>query len=88
MVAVGEAVALWDGVAPGSETWNREERECTLPPLPDVALLRNVVRPTLTPVLPDPSLATGTGVVVCPGGGYFMLAIAHEGLDVARWLAD
>ena len=30
----------------------------------------------------------GAGIVVCPGGGYFMLAVDHEGLDVASWLAD
>ena len=51
-------------------------------------MLRNVVRPTLTPILPDRSIATGTGVLVCPGGGYFSLAIDHEGLDVGRWLTE
>jgi len=29
---------------------------------------------------------TGAAVVVCPGGGYSMLAIDHEGHDVAKWL--
>lgn len=42
--------------------------------------------PTLTPFLPDPATATGAAFVVCPGGGYGMLA-AHEGPDYARWLA-
>ena len=39
-------------------------------------------------MLPDPAAATGAAVVVCPGGGYAMLAIAHEGFDVAHWLAE
>jgi acetyl esterase/lipase len=30
--------------------------------------------------------ATGTAVIICPGGGYWGLAIAHEGEDVAKWL--
>lgn len=30
--------------------------------------------------------ATGTAVVVCPGGGYGALAVDHEGTQVARWL--
>jgi len=68
MVTVGEAVPLWDGVAPGSETWMREERALALPPPADMTMLRNVFRPTLTPVLPDAPMAAGTGVVVCPGG--------------------
>jgi acetyl esterase/lipase len=43
-------------------------------------------RPTLTIHLPDAKHATGTGVIVCPGGGYFVHAVDHEGHQVARWL--
>lgn len=32
--------------------------------------------------------ATGAGVVVCPGGGYTMLATGHEGRAVAEWLNE
>jgi acetyl esterase/lipase len=45
-------------------------------------------RPTITAVLPDSAKATGTAVLVIPGGGFFALAIDEQGLDVARWLAD
>ncbi len=41
--------------------------------------------PTLTPFLPDPKIATGAGMVVCPGGGYAGLS-PHEGAPYARWL--
>lgn len=51
-------------------------------------LVRNVTTPTLTVYLPDPALATGTAAVVCPGGAYHILAIDHEGYDVARWLVS
>jgi acetyl esterase/lipase len=37
--------------------------------------------------LPDPTLATGTAVIVCPGGAWHFLATEHEGVDVAAWLA-
>ena len=50
--------------------------------------IRNVVNPTLTPVLPDPAKATGVAVIVAPGGGFRGLAIDHEGFQVARWLAE
>lgn len=54
---------------------------------PAVPLLRNVTSPTLTAYLPHPANATGAAVIVAPGGAYIMLAIEHEGTDVARWLA-
>lgn len=49
--------------------------------------VRNVVNPTLTPVLPAPGKANGAAVIVAPGGGFRGLAIDHEGFAVARWLA-
>jgi acetyl esterase/lipase len=41
--------------------------------------------PTLTPYLPDGTNSTGAAMVICPGGGYGMLA-PHEGKDYALWL--
>lgn len=43
-------------------------------------------RPTLTTYLPGHAKAAAFGVVVCPGGGYGMLAMDHEGKQVAEWL--
>lgn len=46
--------------------------------------ISNVTRPTLT-IYPAPQeKATGTAIVICPGGGYSILAASHEGSDVAR----
>ena len=42
--------------------------------------------PTVSVFLPKPEAATGAAVVVCPGGGYGMLAVDHEGKQVADWL--
>jgi acetyl esterase/lipase len=41
-------------------------------------------RPKLTIYLPEHPV--GAGVVVAPGGGYGMLAMDHEGLQIAKWL--
>ncbi len=41
--------------------------------------------PTLTIYLADEEKASGTAVVVCPGGGYGNLAMHHEGHQVAQW---
>lgn len=43
-------------------------------------------QPTLTIYLPGEKPAGCTAVVVCPGGGYGMLAKNHEGRQVANWL--
>src|SRR5262249_26961164 len=43
--------------------------------------------PTLTPYLLDVEKATGAAIVICPGGGYGMLA-SHEGADYARFLNE
>ena len=42
-------------------------------------------KPTLTPYLPNSDVASGSAIVVCPGGGYGGLA-DHEGKDYAEWL--
>lgn len=49
-------------------------------------LSRNVNRPTLSVHLPPEDTRTGAGVIVCPGGGWHMLSIDHEGVDVAAEL--
>lgn len=36
----------------------------------------------------DPAKATGQSVVICPGGGYWLVAIGHEGHDFGKWLAE
>jgi acetyl esterase/lipase len=51
-------------------------------------MVRNVVRPTITPYLPDPAKATGAAVIVAPGGAFLSLSMTGEGSDIARWLAD
>ncbi|WP_233509683.1 alpha/beta hydrolase [Pedobacter chinensis] len=40
--------------------------------------------PTLTVFEAPKDIATGTAVIICPGGGYGALAFSHEGIDVAK----
>lgn len=92
-----QVIPLWPGGAPGSEHWSQQEQETYLPlpsavpetylPLPfDIKIARNIAQPRLLAYLPDPSVATGTAVVICPGGAFNFLSIELEGTDVARWL--
>jgi acetyl esterase/lipase len=48
--------------------------------------ISNVLQPTVTVYLPVREKVNGTGIVICPGGGYQHLAIDKEGHDIARWL--
>jgi acetyl esterase/lipase len=42
--------------------------------------------PTLTAYLPPAAEATGTAVIVAPGGGYVHLSMDKEGEQIAHWL--
>ena len=51
-----------------------------------VKRLTNVTKPTLTVYRPAKDKDTGTAVLICPGGGYNILAWDLEGEEVAAWL--
>ena len=79
-------IALYPGAAPGSESWTQEERSYYSSNW-KTQVVANVVRPTLLAYLPAKARATGTAVVICPGGGFYALSINSEGVEVAKWLA-
>jgi acetyl esterase/lipase len=74
---------IWPGVAPGSENWKQKEASTGQAAQERIF---NVVAPTLTVYLPDPAIATGTAVIIAPGGAFRYLTIDNEGYAVARWL--
>lgn len=47
-------------------------------------VIRNVSRPILTLFLPPKEKANGTAVIICPGGGYWVVAEDMEGTEVAK----
>lgn len=88
-MAQQKVVPVWPGVAPGSEKWTQKEETVMLPQIAGGGpLVRNVTQPTLTAFLPDPATATGTAIVVCPGGGFQFLPWEHEGTEIAKWLSS
>jgi acetyl esterase/lipase len=78
-----QVVNIWPGVAPGSEHWAQKER--TIENTPVGTVIMNVVTPTLTAYLPPRGKATGTGIIIAPGGAFVALAISLEATDLARW---
>lgn len=55
-------------------------------PAPDAQGTADIDIPKLLIFAPNKQITTGTGVVICPGGGYAHLAMEKEGTDVAKWL--
>jgi len=78
-----KVINLWPGVAPGSEQWKQQE---TVLGSGNNRTIMNVTTPTLTVYQPAPPAATGTAVIIAPGGGFVNLSIDSEGHDVAKWL--
>jgi len=81
-----KVIQLYNGAAPGSEQWTYNEQVYKAGT--KEALVYNVSHPTLTVYPADPSKANSTAVIVCPGGGFYILAMAYEGTDVAHWLNE
>jgi acetyl esterase/lipase len=80
-----KTIQLYPGNAPGSENWNWEEA-VSEHNAANTRKVYNVVHPTLGVFLPDPTIATGTAVIICPGGSFQTLSIDNEGYEEARWL--
>ena len=82
-----KVIPLYDGLPPGSESWNWNEAENDNN-MWQTKVVYNVTKPTLTVFVPEAGKANGTAVVIAPGGGFLALSINSEGLDVAKWLVQ
>ncbi len=80
-----QLIQLYDGKPKGSENWTWAEATSTKNMF-NTEVVYNVAQPTMTAYLPPKDLATGTAIVVAPGGAFHTLSINSEGVDVAKWL--
>lgn len=78
--------------APGSPTLQgQNEKEILTPPDPKPGQyynIRNVHNPTITVYLPPKEKATGTMIIIAPGGGHRELGWPNEGIRIAEWLNE
>ncbi|MFD2256336.1 alpha/beta hydrolase [Luteolibacter algae] len=74
--------SLWQDGPPGSEKYRNESEKN------DGNLITNVHNPSLTPYLPSTETATGTAIIICPGGGHKKLCVGSEGYELAEWFRD
>ncbi|MEQ9568009.1 MAG: hypothetical protein RLN85_19740, partial [Pseudomonadales bacterium] len=79
-----QKILLWPDDVPLSLPNNLQERVTH----GNITRLHDVTEPSLTVYMPPEEKATGAAVIICPGGGYQILAIDHEGYDVAQWLNE
>jgi acetyl esterase/lipase len=80
-------VDVWPGAAPGEPSGIGPETAETKPgETPSTLRVGNVTKPTLSIFRPAAEKANGTAVIICPGGGYNILAWDKEGTEIAEWL--
>lgn len=81
-----ETINLYDGPAPGSKPSSQPENM----EVGDDGITRvsQVSEPQLIAYLPERGKNTGKAVIIFPGGGYAILAIDHEGHDIAKKLSE
>jgi acetyl esterase/lipase len=89
--SVSEPIRLWPGTAPGDTGTLEPEKDTTKMDASrkrqdDIIRLGNVSTPTITVYRPAKDKDTGTAVLVCPGGGYSILAMNLEGTETCQWL--
>ena len=79
-----EPIKLWPDGVPGEGDLKLSKEKVELKGNFQIEIVSNVSEPTLTWY---PAHApNGASVIVCPGGGYNILAYSHEGKEVCKWL--
>jgi acetyl esterase/lipase len=81
-----EPISLWPKGAPGEKGDIGEEKHLPLKAGDTTIRITDVTRPTITVFRPPAEKDTGAAVLICPGGGYGILAFNKEGTEVADWL--
>ena len=76
------SLKVWPEGAPDSNGMTQPEE------LFEGKRVRNVSEAEIYVYLPKQGINTGAAIVICPGGGYGMEAMDHEGYDMAQWLAE
>lgn len=73
---------VWPDGAPNHNGMDKPEETY------NVTHVRNVSEAEMYVYLPEKEKNTGAAVVICPGGGYWVEAMGHEGYDIAEWLKE
>lgn len=80
-----ETIFLWPNEMPNGNTVKRKSLQET-DTICNVKKLTEVTNPSIVVFKPKESVDNGIGIIICPGGGYNILAIDLEGYEIAQWL--
>jgi acetyl esterase/lipase len=82
VIGQNSILPLWQEIPPNyREAGEKEKSEKN-----GIEVISLVQNPDIAVYLPSKPNATGQAVVICPGGGYHILAYDWEGTDIAKWL--
>lgn len=86
-IAQDEIINLYPSGAPGLKSGAKSIQEESTTGADGVIRVRSITNPTLTVYKANPEKNKGAAVIICPGGGYYILAVNIEGYSVAEWFA-
>ncbi|AHW60854.1 Acetyl esterase/lipase [Draconibacterium orientale] len=79
-IAQNKTLKVWPNGAPNDNGVTEPEEKY------DGVRVRNVSEAEMYVYTPAAEINSGAAVVICPGGGYWIEAMDHEGFDIARFL--
>ena len=80
-----DLIHLWPGKVPG-EIKEKHEPVISTSENDNIVRFSEVTNPAVEVYLPEEAVKNGAAMIVCPGGGYRILAHDLEGTDIAAWL--
>lgn len=80
-------VPLYEGLAPGLKPEAAATKENAVTEKDGITRINDITVPTLTIIKPKKKTSDAS-VIVCPGGGYGILAWDHEGTNIGEWFAS
>lgn len=81
-MAQDKVLKVWPNGAPNDNGMTEPEEKY------DGVRVRNVSEAEMYVYLPEKTNNTGAAVLICPGGGYRIEAMDHEGYDIAEFLKE
>lgn len=82
LFAQDKVLKVWPGGAPNHNGMDEPEEKF------EGVRVRNVSEAEMYVYLPEKEKNTGAAVVICPGGGYWIEAMDHEGYQMAEWFKE
>lgn len=88
LINAQQVIPLYERDIPGGISKAEDQEKITYSPSGEIMAISNVTIPSITIYLPDPKIATGTAVVLCPGGGMRMLGWGNDVIKMSKFLND